>query len=265
MVQNLGYTKPLFILAFDHRASLEKEGFKDIPALKQIIYEGFKKSLNVVQNAALLVDEQYGDLILKDAKSKGYTILIPIEKAGREDFVFEYGDDFVSHIQKYSPDFAKVVIDIKNGMNDETKANLKKLNEYCHSTGLKFMLELISGGNVSLILKTIVELQDFGVEPDVWKVEGMENDLDYLSIIQEAKRNGRENVNLVILGRGESKELVEKWIKAGSKIKGIIGFAIGRTIFLEALTQFNNGKISREEAVEQISANYIHFYEIFNS
>ncbi len=262
-MNNLGYTKPLFILAFDHRASLEKDGLKDIPSLKQIIYEAFEKSLSTVQNAALLVDEEYGDPILKDAKSKGYKILVPIEKAGREDFIFEYGDEFVSHIQKYSPDFAKVVISIKNGVSDETKTNLKKLNEYCHSVDLKFVLEVVSGGDVNLILKTIVELQNFGVEPDVWKVEGMDNVLDYQSIIQEAKKDGRDNVSIVILGGGEEKEVVEKWIRTGSKLPGIIGFAIGRTIFLKPLLDFTNDKIEREEAVEQISANYINFYKLF--
>lgn len=263
-MDNLGYTKPLFILAFDHRATLEKEGFENIPELKQIIYDGFKKSLGTVQNAAVLVDEQYGDAILKDAKASGYLIAIPVEKAGREDFVFEYGEDFVSHIEKYNPDFAKVIINVQNNVSDFTKDNLKKLSDYCHQRNLKFILEVISGGNVSLILKTVVELQDAGCEPDIWKIEGMENDLDYLSIIQEIKRNGREGVSLVILGRGENKELVEKWVKTGSKIKGIIGFAIGRTIFGEPLIEFKDGKITRDEAVEQISQNYINFYRLFN-
>lgn len=262
---NVGYTKQIFILAFDHRATLEKAGFTNIPELKEIIYEGFKKSLETVQNGAILVDEEYGDAILKDAKAKGITILIPVEKAGQDNFIFEYGEDFTSHIEKYNPDFAKVVIKIPAGTTDLTKNNLKKLSDWCHSRSLKFMLELVSGGNINLILKTIVEYQDCGIEPDVWKVEGMDNELDYQSIVSEVRKNGRDNVSVVILGGGEDKELVEKWINLASKTQGIIGFAIGRTIFWEPLMKLKNNEITKEEAVEEISSNYINFYKIFNS
>lgn len=264
MIQNLGYTKPLFILAFDHQSTFEKEGIANISELKSIIYEGFKKSLASIQNAAILIDEKYGDSILKDAKSNSYIIALKVEKSGQSEFVFEYGEDFKEHIEKYSPQFAKVVINIKNGISDLSKANLKRLSDWCHSNNTKLLLELISGGNVNLILSSIVELQDAGVEPDVWKIEGMESDLDYLSIVEEIKKNGRENVSAVILGRGEDQETVEKWIKAGSKTNGIIGFAIGRTIFWEPLVQLNSGKIEREEAVERISQNYVNFYKLFN-
>lgn len=264
-MNNLGYTKKLFILPFDHRGTLEKAGFKDISSLKKIIYEAFKKSLDVVENAAMLVDEQYGDEVLRDAKEKGYTILLTVEKSGQEDFIFEYGEDFQSHIEKYNPDFAKVLIKVKNGLSDLTKNNLKLLNDYCRSHNLKFLLEIVSGSNLDLILKTISELQHAGIDPDVWKVEGMENELDYEQIVQEAKRNGRDNVSIVILGRGENKELVEKWVKTGSKTPGVIGFAIGRTVFLEPLTEFKDGKITREEAIDKISKNYIYFYNLFNS
>lgn len=264
-MQNLGYTKPLFILAFDHRSTLEKTGFQNIPQLKQIIYEAFKKSIGIIppESAAILVDEQYGNLILKDAQQNSYNTVITIEKSGQEDFLFEYGEEFGQHIEKYNPQFAKVNFKIKNEISDLSKNNLRKLSDYCHSHSVKFLLELISGGNVNLILKTIVELQDFGIEPDVWKIEGMEDDLDYQSIIEEIKKDGRDNVSMVILGRGESKELVEKWIKTGSKMLGIIGFAIGRTIFWEPLNMFRDAKITREEAVNKISENYKYFYNLF--
>lgn len=264
IVQNLGYTKPLFILAFDHQSTFEKAGISNVSELKQIIYAAFKKSLSTIQNAAILIDEKYGDEILKDAKKNNYTTALRVEKAGQEEFIFEYGEDFASHIEKYNPTFAKVVIGIKNGINESTKNNLKKLNDYVHSHNTKFILELISGGNVNLILNTIVELQDAGIEPDVWKIEGMESDLDFLSIVQEARRGGRDNVSVVILGRGEDKETVEKWIKTGSKIPGIIGFAVGRTIFWEPLLMFRDAKITREEVIEQISLNFIRFYKLFN-
>lgn len=262
-MNNLGYTKPLFILAFDHQSTFEKAGISNVSELKQIIYEAFKKSLSVVENGAILIDERYGEAILRDAKQSGYIVALRVEKSGQDGFAFEYGEEFALHIEKYNPDFAKVVIKVQNGLTDLTKNNLKKLSDYCRSHDLKFLLEIISNSNVSLILNAIVQLQDFGVEPDVWKIEGMESDLDYLSIIQEARKGGRDRVCVVILGRGEDRETVEKWIKTGSKTPGIIGFAIGRTIFWEPLLMFKDAKITREEAIEQISSNYIHFHKLF--
>lgn len=265
MIINLGYTEKLFILPFDHRGTFEKAGFKDISAQKQIIYEAFKKSLEEVKNAAILVDEEYGDSILKDAKQNGYTTLLTIEKSGEEDFVFEYGEDFRTHIQKYEPNFAKVLIKVKDGISELTKNNLKKLSDFCHLENVKLMVEIVANGNLDIILKTISELQNAKIEPDVWKIEGTQEELDYRQIVEAARMNGRDEVSVVILGRGESRETVEEWIKTGSKIKGIIGFAIGRTIFWEPLIMLRDGKITREEAVDQISKNYISFYNLFNN
>jgi 5-dehydro-2-deoxygluconokinase len=101
------------------------------------------------------------------------------------------------------------------------------------------------------------------VEPDIWKIEGMETEKEYRDIVSQAQNEGRRNVKVVILGRGETQETVEKWIKTGAKVKGIIGFAIGRTIFWNPLTEYINGKIEKIQAVEMINSNFLHFYNLF--
>lgn len=262
-MNDLGYTQNLFILAFDHQSSFEKAGFRDIPDIKKIIYGAFKKSLPFIQNAAILVDEKYADTVLTDAKNGGYTIALRVEKSASDEFIFEYDDDFSAHIEKYNPEFAKVVIDVSRGISDLTKNNLKKLSNYCQSNNYKFLLEILADGKLDIILRSISELQGFGIEVDVWKIEGMQNESSYEKIVNQARMGGRENVSIVILGRGENRVLVEKWIKTGSKVAGVIGFAIGRTIFWEPLVEFNGGKISREQAIEQISSNYTYFYKLF--
>jgi myo-inositol catabolism protein IolC len=101
------------------------------------------------------------------------------------------------------------------------------------------------------------------VEPDIWKLEGMETEKEYQDIVAQAQNEGRQDVKIVILGRGETQENVEKWIKIGAKVKGIIGFAIGRTIFRNPLTEYINGKIEKNQAIEIISNNFLHFYNLF--
>ena len=82
MLKDLGYSKLLFILPFDHRSTFEKGMFgienedlltpdviDKMKEEKQIIYEGFKKAVEEKiekEFAAILVDEQFGDKILKE-------------------------------------------------------------------------------------------------------------------------------------------------------------------------------------------------------
>lgn len=278
MINHLGYNKPLFILPFDHRSSFAKMFNADpdqITQLKQIIYEGFKDAVSKSipkENAAILVDEKYGDAILRDAKKEGFTILLSVEKSGIKEFEFEYGNDFKTHIKKYKPTFAKALIryspkdDLEK--NKRLQEKLKILSDWCHENGYKFLLEVLmepTQTSSQLLLESIKQLQNVGVEPDVWKIEGMENAEDYRLTVQQARRNGRNNIGVVVLGRGENKEMVEKWIKAGASVDGICGFAIGRTIFADPLKSYINNVINRETVIEKISNNFKYFYNLFQN
>lgn len=261
MIQDLGYTKPLFILPFDHRSTFKKE-FEDVTLQKQIIYEAFKKTVPSViskEEAAILVDEEYGNSILRDAKINGFTTLLTTEKSGEKEFIFEYGDDFAAHIKKYNPTFAKALV---RSLDTASKTPLKQLSDWCHENGYKVLIETIV--EKDSVLSMIKDFQDFGIEADVWKIPGMESADDYIKVVEQARR-GRENVGVVVLGGGEDKVAVEKWLREGSKVPGIIGFAVGRTIFWEPLVSLRDGKIKRQEAVDQISKNYIYFYKLFRS
>lgn len=301
MDSNLGYTKPLYILAFDHRltfakeffnkesiADLTKEEYDSICEFKDIIYDAFKKALEKgvpKENAAILADEEFGNKILLDGKSQGFITILPTEKSGGEEFNFQYQEEFGLHIEKYDPVFAKALVRY-NPRNDESfknhqKKNLKILSDYCRENKYKFLLEVLviptpkeleeSGSREEydkkirpgLTAEMIKELQDFGVEPDIWKLEGMETAVDYSGVIKEAKSGGRDNVGIVILGRGAEEEKVEEWLTVGARTKGIIGFAVGRTIFWDAISDFKNGKVKKEEVTDTISNNFYHLYKIF--
>ena len=277
MHNNLGYNKPLFILPFDHRSSFLKlldavgrlptdQEIQKIKEFKEIIYEAFKKALSdgiKKDEAAILVDEEYGDKILQDAKSNGFNIILATEKTGQKEFQFEYEDSFKEHIEKYRPNFVKGLIRYNNqGVNN----NLKILLDYCRGNGYKLLLEIITENkNAIETTKAISEFQNAKIEPDVWKIEGMEEVQDYEMIVNQAHINGRNNVGIVVLGRGEEKEKVEKWISESSKVKGITGFAVGRTIFWEPLIEYKNTNIEKEQTIEKISNNFLHFYHVFKN
>jgi len=295
-----GYTQNLFILPFDHRGSfikgllgkeesqLTKEDREYIISQKKLIYKAFLDATNNKiprQDAAILIDEEFGDEILKDASEKGINILLTVEKSGQEELDFEY-EDFKKHIEKYDPLFVKVLVrynpDDLLELKKRQQEKLKILSDYCFSRNYKFLLEVliipskeqlekVNGEKIEFInhkkpflqSEVIKELQDSGVEPDVWKLEGTENKNGYEDIVKSAVREGRKEVGIVVLGGGQKKEVVEKWIKAARGVKGIIGFAVGRTVFWEPLILLKEGQITEEETVNKISKNFIYFYDTF--
>jgi len=296
----LGYDKPLFILAFDHRASfLKMFGLKEpltpqqsqqMAEAKWLVYEGFKQAAAAGtpprEDAGILVDEQFGEAIHRDAGSAGYLNILTVEKSGQDEFDFEYGDKFAEHIEMLRPHFTKVLIRYNPGgdkeLNRRQGARLKTLSDWCHKNGYKFLIEPLIpatpeqlkevGGDEArydrevrykLMAQMVKELQDAGVEPDIWKIEGLEKTEQYEAVIKQARASGRDGVSAVVLGRGADNAQVEKWLRAGAEVAGVVGFAIGRTIFKDALSKFGKKEISKDEAVKQIAENYKHFYEVF--
>jgi myo-inositol catabolism protein IolC len=294
--------KELLILAFDHRSSFTEKLFgiknrlptseekKQIEDYKKMIFEGFVLALKKrvpKEIAGLLVDEEFGASILREAKKSGLTFAMPVEKSGQEEFDFEYGENYPKHIEDFDPTFAKVLVRYNPAsdatLNQRQMQRLKRLSDYLHQTKKPFLFELIVpptpkqlselGGSKEaydqvmrpkLMVESMKEIQAAGVEPVVWKLEGVDKPESAKAVVAQAQRNGRK-AGVITLGRGESKEQVQKWLTVGAKIPGIIGFAVGRTIFWQPLVDHKTGKISRSEAVERVAQNYIEFSDLWLS
>ena len=296
-----GFDRPLYILPFDHRGSFETGMFgwhgaltpeqtAQIATAKQVIYDGFKAALagGVDRNkAAILVDEQFGAAILRDAAAQGYQFAMPAEESGQEEFEFQYGQDFAAHIEAFHPTFCKVLVRYNpegdQALNLRQSARLRQLSDYLQKANRSlFMFELlvppekaqldkVNGDKnaydtqirPSLMVETIRELQDAGVEPDIWKIEGLDARADCERMVAVARRNGRDKVGCIILGRGENDQKVREWLTVAATVPGFIGFAVGRTDFWDPLVGWRAGKETREEAVAQIAGHYREFVDIF--
>jgi len=292
--------KELLLLAFDHRASfLEKMfGIKGRPPTpqenlqiddyKKMIFEGFRLATRkkVPKDiAGLLVDEEFGTAVLREAKKEGFSFAMPCEKSGQDEFDFDYGEDFAKHIEKFDPTFVKVLVRYNPegdpAMNKRQLQRLKRLSDYLIGAKRTFLFELIVPATSSqlaklggakekydlelrpkLMVESLKEIQDVGVEPAIWKLEGVDKPSDAKAVVKQAQTGGRK-VGVITLGRGESKEKVQEWLTVGAKIPGIIGFAVGRTIFWNPLADFKAGKINRQQAVEQIANTYVEFTDLW--
>jgi 5-dehydro-2-deoxygluconokinase len=297
----IGFDRPLYILPFDHRGSFQNKLFgwsgtltidqtAQIATAKQVIYDGFRAALKSgvpEQKAGILVDEQFGTAILQNATANGFTTACPAEKSGQEEFDFEYGEDFAKHIEAFQPTFCKVLVRYNpegdQAPNARQAARLKRLSDYLHSKGRSlFMFELLVPAEKTqlarlkgdkkaydlelrprLMVETIERLQYEGVEPDVWKIEGLDRRKDCEKVVAAARRGDRDKVGCIILGRGEDDQKVREWLATASGVPGFIGFAVGRTSFWDSLVNWRAKKITREEAVNNIARRYLEFVETF--
>jgi myo-inositol catabolism protein IolC len=297
---SLGYNRPLYLLPFDHRHSyvtgmfgftppLTADQHQAVAASKQLIYDGFRQTIGddvPIRCAAILVDEEFGADVLRDAITHGYVTALATEKSGSNEFEFEYGAAFAQHIEAFDPTFAKVLVrynpENDTALNRRQTARLKQLSDYCRAADQLFMFELLVPATKAqmdlvqadkqaydlrirpaLMLQAIRVLQDAGVEPDVWKIEGLDRREDCERVVKIARRDGRHNVGCIVLGRGADEQKVVSWLETAASVPGFIGFAVGRTTFWDAVAGYEAQKTSRQEAVSRVAERYREWAAIF--
>jgi len=297
-----GFDRPLYILPFDHRGSFQTRlfGWKsplsdaqtaEIAGAKQVIYDGFQSALAAgvpAGKAGILVDEQFGAAVLRTAAAEGVVTACPAEKSGQDEFDFEYGEDFARHIEAFDPTFCKVLVRYNpqgdRALNRKQAGRLKRLSEFLAARNRsrlmfellvppeKAQLDKLKGDKKAydlelrpgLMIEAIAELQDAGVDPDLWKIEGLDRPEDCRKIVAAARAGGRGHVGCIILGRGEDERKVREWLGIAAQVPGFIGFAVGRTVFWDALVALRAKTATREQAVAQIAGRYREFVDIFD-
>ena len=297
---NLGYDQKLYILAFDHRGSFQKkffgiEGEPDaeqtaiIADAKHLIFEGMLQAVGAGADPAVsgvLVDEQFGSTIPQEAKETGLKLAMPAEKSGQEMFDFQYGDEFGEHILKFDPDFTKVLVRFNPegdaADNAEQLRKLKTLSDWLRQHERKFLFELLvpatdaqlqavdgdterydSELRPELMRRAIADIQDTGIEVDIWKIEGVDERSDCEMLVEQARSGGRDGVVCVVLGRGADDAKVDQWLEAAAPVDGFVGFAIGRSIWWDPLKAYVDGKIERSAGARKIAENYLRFVAVY--
>jgi len=296
----LGYDGKLYILAFDHRGSFQKKWFgiqgdpspeetEPIAHGKHLNFQGLARALEKGAEPRVtggLVDEQFGGDIPEQARERGIRLAMPVEKSGQDEFDFQYGDEFGDHIERFDPDFSKVLVrynpEADAEMNRRQSERLHRLSDWLHEHDRKFLFELLVPGTEEqlasvdgdsdrydadlrpqLMRGAIEELQGAGVEPDIWKIEGVDERSDAEMLAEQTRVGGRDGVVCVLLGRGADDDKVDHWLTQAAPVEGFVGFAIGRSIWGDPLKQFLSGSTERDTAAEQIGRNYSRFVHIY--
>jgi 5-dehydro-2-deoxygluconokinase len=296
----LGYDQKLYILAFDHRGSFQRkfigiEGEPDseqtaiIADAKHLIFEGMLQAVSAGADSSVtgvLVDEQFGSTVPAEARERGLKLAMPAERSGQNMFDFQYGDDFGEHIERFDPDFTKVLVrynpDGDEADNRVQLEKLKRLSDWLQGHGRKFLFELLVpaedfqlesvGGDSDrydaelrpeLMRRAMAEIQDAGIEVDIWKIEGVDERSDCEMLVAQARSGGREGVVCVVLGRGADDAKVDHWLVQAAPVDGFIGFAIGRSIWWDPLKAYVDGKIERAAGARKIAENFLRFVAVY--
>jgi myo-inositol catabolism protein IolC len=296
----IGYDQKLYVLAFDHRGSFQKKFFgiqgepdaeqtAIIADAKHLIFEGMLQAVAAGADPSVtgvLVDEQFGSTVPEEAHRHGLKLAMPAERSGQNMFDFQYGDEFGEHIERFDPDFTKVLVRYNSdGDAEENRVQLgklKRLSDWLQEHDGKFLFELLVpaeeeqlgsvGGDADrydaelrpqLMRRAIADIQDAGIVVDIWKIEGVDERSDCEMLVKQARSGGRDGVVCVVLGRGANDDKVDQWLAAAAPVDGFVGFAIGRSIWWDPLKAYVDGKIERSAGAKQIADNYLRFVHVY--
>jgi myo-inositol catabolism protein IolC len=296
-----GYRTPLYLLAFDHRASFEQGLFGVTAPVSPEVHEGIVKAKRIIFDAnqiavgageprdqsGILVDEEFGSEVARRAIEAGTPLAMPVERSGQDEFDFQYGAQFGEHIELFDSTFAKVLVRYNPGgdtdLNHRQTDRLAQLSEWLRPRDQKFLFELLVPPTTAqldgfeghrddydrmlrpeLVVQTIAALQAGGVAPDIWKIEGLDEEHDAEAAVRQARTAGRDQVDCIVLGRGADWDRVVHWLQVAAGVKGFAGFAVGRTLWHGALVDHLAGRTSDTEAARTIAGRYRQLIDIYN-
>ncbi len=291
---------PLFVLAYDHRAVLRQmfgRPDENPHAQRERFVDTKNLALDALERAAelgvergqlgLLMDEEYGADTVRLAKTAGFTLSMPVERSRTPFFELEYGDEFGKHVESFDPDIVKALVfynpDGDPTTNASQAADLRAVSEWTAANDRTFMLEILVPATPAQLeaagsdeqydrtlrgpamARTIAELQSAGVEPAMWKVEGLDDPEHCAAVTEQARAGGREHVTCTVLGRGAGQEQVEVWLRSAAATPGYSGFAIGRTIWEEPFAAYLDGDADREQTIDRIAASLAHYVDVYTA
>src|SRR5579863_9653021 len=256
------YGTPLYLLAFDHRSSFERGLFGATPPLSPEVRHGIEKAKEIIfeanrlavragapgEQAGVLVDEEFGSAVARRALREGVPLAMPVERSGQDEFDFQYGEHFAEHIEAFDPTFVKVLVRFNPegdpDLNRRQTERLARLSEWLRGRDRTFLFELLVPATAAqldsfeghqpdydrnlrprLVVHAIASLQAGGVEPDIWKIEGLDSEEDAHTVVRQARSGGRGHVVCIALGRGGDWDSVVRWLEDGARVPGFDSFA----------------------------------------
>jgi myo-inositol catabolism protein IolC len=293
--------QPLFILAMDHRDSFGRtlfgvhgtptaEQVADMRSAKELIFAGARQA---AENTAgpgqfgILVDEQLGADVARQARKAGFVLAMPVEVSGSERLIFEYGDDFGEHIEAFDPDWVKVLVRFNPAdpaeFREAQTQTLKRLHDWVTAHHRRWLIELLvpptreqlavhddqalfdESERPSLTAQVIASLTGAGVHPGIWKLEGYETTAGARLVLDAVRASGAPESSCIVLGRNAPQRQVDHWLTVAAPLPGFVGFAIGRSIWDQPIADYLAGHADRDATQARIAELYAHFIQQYRT
>ncbi len=276
-----------FIMAVDHRNSLRgwlsslgvpaaetEVAARRLKVLCVRALDSARPQLGPDETPMLLLDEEYGVDAIPAAAAVQLPVVIPSERSGQPEFVFEHGDGFAAAIERVDPHAVKALVRYNVAgdaeRNARSRTQLKRLQEYLRTTSHRFMLEVLVPPTAeqaaattrfddelrpALTVAAIEQLAADGLRPDWWKLEG-NNDAAAAAAVAAAAAANAES-GCLVLGRGQDRASVIRWVQIAAATGGFVGFAVGRTLWTDPYAALVRREIDEDEVVDRIATAYL--------
>ena len=292
---------PLYLLAVDHRRSFERlfgvAGPVDpdmrarLSAAKVTVVDALNAAVTErsgLDGAGLLLDDDYGVAAIESARRSGLVVAVAFERSAQDVLVFEH-PDWAERLKRLAggpgerAGLVKILVRHRTDNAPESRKTqldrLRDVSAACADADVEFLLEVLTPFHENervahteselenevrprLIVDAIAEIQDAGVEASVWKVEGVSDEAGCAAILAAAHAGGRDDVGVVVLGAGAPRDTVAGWLRTAA-VAGYRGFAVGRSIWADALRALDAGAIDSTTAQREIAANYLAMVDTF--
>lgn len=265
--------RTLLILAADHRDSLERDLYgltapptpaqaARISADKLLIYQALLDAaaqLPAQIQPGVLIDEQYGASVaeLASRSAGAVSVCMPVEASGQQWFDFAYGQDWQRHAEFFAAEHAKVLVrdspSLDPARREQQAQRLAQVSAWAPRAARSLIVDLrvpATGADQDAtegdmhrydnelrpghIVQVMEYLQDHGVEPVLWIVEGPSQHDVAVAVAAMAQRGGRQ-ARCLVGGRHAPYDTLEDWLQVAAPIPGWAGFAIARSIWWEPL------------------------------
>jgi myo-inositol catabolism protein IolC len=281
----------VFALAFDHRNSLRRDFMHlagdptpgqhaTMVAAKGVVVDALLAAAPQVSagRVVLLIDHEYGGDFVPMAQAGGVRVAMPVEVSGQRELRYVCDGHPDRIVAVHHPDYVKVLIRYNprgdTAMNARQRTRLRELAGWLDGRPQQLMLELlvppehaqlaaVAGDRgrfdreirAEVTAAAIREIAGDGVRPRLWKIEGPES-RDDAARIAEAVGSADPDAACLVLGRGADDAAVRRWLAIAAATEGFTGFAVGRTLWWDALRSFADGG-NREAAVQAVAERYL--------
>lgn len=215
-------------------------------------------------------------------------LAVPVERSGRDEFELEYGPDWLAHVQRSHADYAKVLVRDNPALPEESRRlqlqRLRVVSRALGEAGIPLIYELLVpptdaqrqavGGDLdaydrdvrpALVSQVIADNYAADVEPALWKVEGLKTADAAREVVRAARASGRDRVGLIVLGRDAPPDRLAGWLQIAAPTDGFVGFAIGRSIWEDAIAAHRAGSLTGAQAVDAISVEYLRYAHLYSA